>query len=176
MPPRPAQRSPLVPDMKNLGMPPTSPFTQLLFDQDYALLLNELLFIRDELIGSAALIALVKEGASPTDLSKAMELSSDDDVMVAIWVRIGLYTRDTAYGTTSLIHRGLLPAVPAKRVVPFATALKTTPVKWEAFWSFVDQERAEGMLQGKAAWGDPQGALRTRVQRTLDTLNKKYSV
>lgn len=163
----------LLPDVRDTlkAAPPTA-WTRLLSDRFNTLLTNELIALREKLIGSDALIAMVKAGATPAELSNA--ITSKADTMRLTWIRLDDYVRDAAWGDAGARHLGMLPAAPASTVTP-VKALKSTPVDWEAFWKFVEEERAEGSLRGKAAWADPQGAQRTRVGRTLTALNKKFS-
>lgn len=164
-------RSPL-PDMSALTMPPTSAFTALLFQRDYVLMLAELCALRTATIGPAALVALIKKGSAPAELSKA--LTSSETMMLAVFMRAQTYVRETAWAEAALMYRGSLPREEEIKVVPFIKALQAKRMDWSELWSFIDSEK-EGNLKGKAAWADPQGAPRTRLQRTLNALSKRFS-
>lgn len=163
----------LLPDVKNLKYPPTTPFTKLLFNREYVLLMNELLALREDLIGAKVIIAKIAQGLKPADLRSLISCRQDD--ASCILMRIHFYVRDAAWCDAGLRHRGLLPAVPEVPVVPFVTALKAKAMDWSEVFEYVERERKEGILKGDGAWADPRGDLHKRLLRALGALNTKFS-
>lgn len=172
-PPLPPLADEPQPSLKKLSMPPTTPFTKLLFQREYVLIVNELLALREDLIGSKALIHMVAAGKKPAELSSA--IACTPDFAWPIFWRVHAYVREAAWADSGLRYLGLLPKVEDVRIVSYVKALMAKEMDWSEFWEYIDRERKEGSLKGNAAWADPQGALRTRVQRTLKGLNTKFS-
>lgn len=156
--------------MKCLQMPPKSDFTRRLFAREYELTISELYALREDLIGSRALIAMVRSGWTPDALNNA--IAAHTHQTWNMFSRVQYYIRDAAWGLAGAQHRGLLPKSPVLPVVPFVTALKDRPVKWSEFWDWVEREKSEGALKSKPAWA---GAVRDKVQRRLDALSDKFS-
>lgn len=170
--PKPLSRE-LLPDVKKLKWPPSTPFTKTLFNREYALIMNELFALREGLFGSKALIARIAEGMKPTDLRNI--IACRQDMAWSIFMRVYNYVLEAAWCDAGARYRGLLPAAPEVPVVPYVTALKAKEMDWSELFEYIERERKEGILVGNADWADPRGDLRKRVLRALGALNSKFS-
>lgn len=164
----------LQPDLERLKGITRTDFGKRLYNRQYALLVSELFALREALIGSDALVAMIKAGKGPEDLSKAIISYKTSSDLAAFW-RTLYYVQDAAYGDCCLRMVGLLPQVAEVPIVPFVTALEAEPVDWQKLWYYVERERSRGKLKGTKAWAGTEEAVRAKLQRTLDELNENYS-
>lgn len=131
-------------------------------------LLHELRVLRNELIGSPRMIALVRRGAPPEALCQALspEAKSLHDAYVILVGQVA----QVALADTILRQRGELPSAP-RSPSDVAAEIKASKPDWQALWDYVDYEHSSGFLADDPAWG---AGWRDRLEKALAETKQRF--
>lgn len=139
-----------MPDLTHLRIEQNPALVSLFRKIRAGYVLQELLAVRDAVIGSQALIRLVDRGCAIKSLDEA--LCENNRPFGAACIVLNSYVSQVALGAAALKHKGLpLPPPPVAPGDSLA-ALKRTKPDWKALWEHVESERDNGALKHDAAW------------------------
>lgn len=163
-------------------------FLRLVLDRQRAFMVMELLQLREGLMGSDAMIALVKrsDNAFPRTL-----MTKDDKRLVGAFEHLFSCFTHAAMGEACALWRGQLRAVSAfapdqpltaddSRTVddpdPISEALRTAPKpNWDKFIGYWEAEHAAGRLSaGPLSGCKSDEELRGRIELLLDKFNEDF--
>lgn len=139
------------------------------------LLLYELKAIREGVIGSEPLIALINRGHPIEALSEA--LCDDARPHHDAYILTNEYLTAAATGDALLRARQDMPPVLAAPVDTLA-AMRSTKPNWGPLWEIVQMEQeVDGLLADDPAWSDdfmPGQTWRARLEKVLNELNERF--
>lgn len=139
-------------------------------------LLQELVAVREALIGSQALIRLIEAG-HPAQALTETAFSGGEDVIEYACVTLNAYVSEIAMGDALLRSKQKLLRAPTAPSGDTLSKVKTKP-DWEPLFEYLAVERAAGALRDDAVWQDNFNGdgktWRARLEQSLGMLNTVF--
>lgn len=153
-----------------------TPFQTALYERQRTLMAQEVVALREELIGSAAAVRiLLKGGDVPECLHEgAMRDFTDYETgpinLAELFLHISIYVAEASWGEAALRWNKVLPAVSKHFDGSVTAALKALTPDWKAFWDQAEQHRK---TESSATAADEK-EWRAQLQSQLDLMNEQF--